>query len=95
MEKRIGGIHIMEQYGVQYENQYNERKKSVVNYLDDVINFLQNQGQEKKDVISSLEKLKENVEHNLFSIVLVGEFSAGKSTFLNALMHKKNIAIFY
>lgn len=48
MEKRIGGIHIMEQYGVQYENQYNERKKSVVNYLDDVINFLQNQGQEKK-----------------------------------------------
>lgn len=94
MEKRIGGIHIMEQYGVQYENQYNERKKSVVNYLDDVINFLQNQGQEKKDVISSLEKLKENVEHNLFSIVLVGEFSAGKSTFLNALMHKKILPSF-
>lgn len=94
MEKRIGGMHIMEQYGVQYENQYNKRKKSVVDYLDDVISFLQNQGQGKEDVISSLEKLKENVEHNLFSIVLVGEFSAGKSTFLNALMHKKILPSF-
>lgn len=84
----------MEQYGVQYENQYNKRKKSVVDYLDDVISFLQNQGQGKEDVISSLEKLKENVEHNLFSIVLVGEFSAGKSTFLNALMHKKILPSF-
>lgn len=76
----------------KYENQYIERKAVVVNYLDKVSNFFKNQ--DKDDIAVSLINLKNNVEHNLFSIVLVGEFSAGKSTFLNALMHKKILPSF-
>lgn len=76
----------------QFEQQYNERKNTVVNYLNDVITLLENQ--QKDDTAKALMNLKNNVEHNLFSIVLVGEFSAGKSTFLNALMHKKILPSF-
>lgn len=76
----------------QFEQQYNERKTTVVNYLNDVITLLENQ--QKDDTAKALMNLKNNVEHNLFSIVLVGEFSAGKSTFLNALMHKKILPSF-
>lgn len=76
----------------QYEEQYTKRKDNVVNYLNEVISFFQEQ--QKDDTVAGLTKLKDNVEHNLFSIVLVGEFSAGKSTFLNALMHKKILPSF-
>ena len=88
MYKTIGGIYSMN----QFEQQYNERKNTVVNYLNDVITLLENQ--QKDDTAKALMNLKKNVEHNLFSIVLVGEFSAGKSTFLNALMHKKILPSF-
>lgn len=76
----------------QYEEQYIKRKENVINYLNEVISFFEKQ--QKKDTVMGLEKLKDNVEHNLFSIVLVGEFSAGKSTFLNALMHRKILPSF-
>lgn len=88
MYETIGGIYSMN----QFEQQYNERKNTVVNYLNDVITLLENQ--QKDDIAKALMNLKKNVEHNLFSIVLVGEFSAGKSTFLNALMHKKILPSF-
>ncbi len=47
-----------------------------------------------QDTVTALKSYRRNVEDGLFSIVLVGEFSAGKSTFLNALMHKRILPSF-
>ncbi|WP_339323563.1 dynamin family protein [Paenibacillus sp. FSL W8-0194] len=41
------------------------------------------------DAIQSLEKIKDNFEVSRFELVVVGEFSTGKSTFINALIGKK------
>lgn len=71
---------------------YDERKNSVLALLEQTGQFLRGQGLEEK--AQSLDKLQENVEKDLFSIVLVGEFSAGKSTFLNALMHRRILPSF-
>lgn len=76
----------------QYKEQYDARKKAVLAYLDNSIQQLRAWEQER--AAAPLEKLRNNVEEGLFSIVLVGEFSAGKSTFLNALMHKRILPSF-
>ena len=73
--------------------EYQERKNKVVEYLSDVCDFLSHY-EDKQSVVESINKMAENVEEGLFSIVLVGEFSAGKSTFLNALMHKRILPSF-
>lgn len=70
-----------------YKEEYDARKAKVVQYLTGTIEFLEKQ-EETADTINALEKYRKNVEENLFSIVLVGEFSVGKSKFLNALMHR-------
>jgi GTPase SAR1 family protein len=75
-----------------YRDQYRVRKETVLSYLGDSIEALQNWGE--NEAASPLEKLKGNVEEDRFSIVLVGEFSAGKSTFLNALMHQRVLPSF-
>lgn len=75
-----------------YKEQYDERKQGVLSFLDQTIAYFQNQGD--ADLARSLEKLRENVANDLFGIVLVGEFSAGKSTFLNALMHRRILPSF-
>lgn len=67
-----------------YLQDYNKRKRIVVDYINRTIDVLSKQG--KSESADNLKKLADNVEKGLFSIVLVGEFSAGKSTFLNALM---------
>lgn len=43
---------------------------------------------------ATLQALSESVRNGLFSIVVVGEFSAGKSTFLNALMGQRLLPSF-
>ena len=65
--------------------EHNERKGEILSLLDKTIGFYEKEeGMEKnKDVF---EKLKQDLENGEFSIVVVGEFSAGKSTLLNALM---------
>lgn len=75
-----------------YKEQYDERKQGVLSFLDQTIAYFQNQGD--ADLAQSLGKLRENVANDLFGIVLVGEFSAGKSTFLNALMHRRILPSF-
>lgn len=76
-----------------YKEDYDARKAKVVEYLVQTIQFLD--GQEGTDeTITALKAYQRNVEDGLFSIVLVGEFSAGKSTFLNALMHKRILPSF-
>lgn len=76
-----------------YKEDYDVRKANVVEYLSQTIQFLE--GREgMADTVAALEHYRRNVEEGLFSIVLVGEFSAGKSTFLNALMHKRILPSF-
>lgn len=68
-----------------YRKEHEQRKQQVMELLQSAQNIYTNIEGEKKlvDVFTTLEK---NVEDGEFSIVLVGEFSAGKSSLLNALM---------
>ena len=75
-----------------YISEHQERKNKVLDFLNDGISFFESQNDE--NTVKNLTVLKENVEKGLFSIVIVGEFSAGKSTFLNALMGKKILPSF-
>lgn len=71
---------------------YEERKEKIISLLDDAGNYLREN--DKVDDAESMFKLKADVEKNLFSVVLIGEFSVGKSTFLNALMHRRMLPSF-
>ena len=71
-----------------YIEQHKQRKERVLEFLNQSIQCMQNMNNTEKE-INNLEEFKQIVENDLFSIVVVGEFSSGKSTFLNALMHKK------
>ena len=71
---------------------YEERKEKIISLLDDAGNYLREN--DKPEDAESMFKLKADVEKNLFSVVLIGEFSAGKSTFLNALMRKRILPSF-
>ena len=72
--------------------EYAERKLQVLEILDNAKNYyLQDNDLEKADVFSELYK---NLENGDFSIVVVGEFSAGKSTLLNALMGRRILPSF-
>lgn len=61
---------------------YAERKAQVLELLDNAKKFYEND-EEKIQVFS---KMYSDLENGEFSIVVVGEFSAGKSTLLNALI---------
>ena len=88
----------------QDQQAHEERKQKIMTFLEDAAAYMDKRA--ASDLVSeedqseaqahaqSLRKLRENVQNNLFSIVLVGEFSAGKSTFLNALMHQKVLPSF-
>lgn len=77
-----------------YQEQYESRRKEVLDFLDESIKALKAQEREGEDLTSSIHKLRDNVAEGLFSIVLVGEFSSGKSTFLNALMRRRILPSF-
>lgn len=67
--------------------EYNKRKKQVMELLEYAKNYyLQDENIERANIF---EKLANDIEKGEFSIVVVGEFSAGKSTLLNALMGKR------
>ncbi|MBR0061252.1 MAG: dynamin family protein [Selenomonadaceae bacterium] len=76
----------------QHLAKFEERKEKIIALLNDTAEYLR--GNDKADDAESLFKLKRDVEKNLFSVVLVGEFSVGKSTFLNALMHRRMLPSF-
>ena len=71
---------------------YEERKEKIISLLNDTGEYLREN--DKADDAESMFKLKGDVEKNLFSVVLIGEFSVGKSTFLNALMHRRMLPSF-
>ena len=78
----------------EYQEQYENRRKEVLDFLDESIDALKQQERDGEDFTSSIKKLRSNVADGLFSIVLVGEFSSGKSTFLNALMRRRILPTF-
>ncbi len=71
---------------------YEERKEKIISLLTDTAEYLREN--ENVDDAESMIKLKVDIEKNLFSVVLIGEFSVGKSTFLNALMHRRMLPSF-
>ena len=77
----------------EYFQEYNTNREKVTTLLTEVYNYFNNQ-EDGKFNADSINKLKENVENGKFEIVVVGEFSSGKSTLLNALMHKKMLPSF-
>ena len=76
----------------QYLEKYAERKEKIILLLENTANFLRDN--DKAQEAESFFKLKTDVEKNLFSVVLIGEFSVGKSTFLNALMGRRMLPSF-
>jgi GTPase SAR1 family protein len=74
------------------KDRYEERKASVISFLENTISFCEKHGDDK--FVDILKEKKLETENHKFSIVVVGEFSAGKSTFLNALMGEKYLPSF-
>lgn len=75
-----------------YKVKYEERKNKILDLLQRTKEFYINTGKEHEGNI--FDNLLESLKNEEFSIVLVGEFSAGKSTFLNALMGEKILPSF-
>ena len=76
----------------QYKEEHLERKERILDSLREAETFLSGRGYQAE--AESLAKQRENLESEEFSIALVGEFSAGKSTFLNALMGERLLPSF-
>ena len=68
----------------EYRQKFNKQKERLISLIDRTAKKL-----DEYDFKNNLGELKNNVESGIFSIVVIGEFSSGKSTFLNALMGEK------
>lgn len=66
---------------------FSQKKNEIISLLDKTIEFYEREQEE--DNASAFSSLKKSLSEGEFTIVVVGEFSSGKSTMLNALMHKK------
>lgn len=66
---------------------FSQKKNEIISLLDKTIEFYEREQEE--DNASAFTSLKKSLSEGEFTIVVVGEFSSGKSTMLNALMHKK------
>lgn len=71
----------------EYLEQHNLKKKMVIDCMNNAEEFFRSHGYDHEADVAADQR--RNVENGEFTIVVVGEFSAGKSTFLNALMGKK------
>lgn len=76
----------------EYREEYLQKKNTVLSLLDKTIAFYEEEN--SIDKVEALSNLKQNVQNGIFSIVVVGEFSVGKSTLLNALMQKRILPSF-
>ena len=77
---------------MDYKSKYKEQKEAVLAFLEKsaaLYESLQDENTKR-----SINDLRLSVIDNTFSIVVVGQFSAGKSTFLNALMGKRYLPSF-
>lgn len=64
---------------------FNIKCSSIINQLEYVKKILVEQELD----LFQIEEIREKLINNVFSIIVVGEFSSGKSTFINALLRKK------
>lgn len=71
---------------------YVERKNQVLELLNQTVHFYEQEDDQDKAAVFS--KFSQELENGEFSIVVVGEFSAGKSTLLNALMGRRILPSF-
>jgi GTPase SAR1 family protein len=71
----------------RYRQTFQDKKNKVLELLKTTATFLENHKSEEQ--AKSCWNLYQQVKNGNFSIVVVGEFSAGKSTFLNAMMGNK------
>lgn len=75
--------------------EHNQIKESVITLLGEAKDvFSIHFGESKEENINAFHELSEKTKDGRFSIIVVGEFSAGKSTFLNALMREKYLDSF-
>lgn len=75
---------------IQELQDHNLIKESVINLLGEAKDtFVAHFGEDKEDNVKAFEELIEKTRNGRFSIIVVGEYSAGKSTFLNAIMREK------
>lgn len=72
--------------------QFIEKKERIERLLDQTIETFRLDGH--KEAVKVVEKLKESFEKEEYTIIVVGEFSAGKSTLLNALMGRRILTSF-
>lgn len=79
---------------MSYQNleAHTQRKKQVLTLLSHAEDVLTKMS--RKEDADALRQMSKDVEQGRFSIVVVGQFSAGKSTFLNALMGEKYLPSF-
>ena len=77
---------------MSYKSLYDERKSNVLSVLKKAFEYYTKLNDDIK--ASSLADLALAIKNGTFSIVVVGQFSAGKSTFLNALMGEKYLPSF-
>ena len=76
----------------EYKQDFEKNKKNVLELLERARGFCKDAGSlERAETFGSL---AETLRKGEFSIVVVGEFSAGKSTFLNALMGERLLPSF-
>lgn len=78
----------------QILSEHKEIKSSVIKLLREARETYSIHFEDKKGQIDAFDELIKKTEEGRFSIIVVGEFSAGKSTFLNALMHEKYLDSF-
>lgn len=80
---------------IDYKKEHLERKARVIELLKESSDFLKKQDAERfARGVSALDALSATVENGEFVISVIGEFSSGKSTFLNALMGDKLLPSF-
>ncbi|MBR6080176.1 MAG: dynamin family protein [Treponema sp.] len=73
-----------------YRKDYEDKKKGILTVLQEAASFYENEPEKKE----AFQKLSYDLQNGEFSIVVVGEFSAGKSSLLNALMKKRLLPSF-
>lgn len=72
--------------------QHQKRKDALLSLLDRSTAYFTSVGEDRK--ADSLKQFSSDLTNGEFSIVIVGEFSAGKSTFLNAVMGDRYLPSF-
>lgn len=70
----------------EYRDDFNEQKNKVLDLLSQAQQFYEKTGNTEYE--GKLQSHYDNLKNGEFSVIVVGEFSSGKSTMLNALMHR-------